>query len=503
MSDRKFSYFIVFGTMRCGSNLFQQSLSQYEKITCHGELFNPAFIDGPKTADFLGMTKLDREKNPDKLIEKIILDQADGIPGFRFFEDHDQRIMDAALDDPDCAKIILRRDYLESYVSLKIAQKTDQWMLKDDSNRKETKIIFDPVEFEAYRDKLESYYSHIQNSIQTSGQTAFWISYPDQKDVSILNGVSTFLGYPQDLKKLKEITKQQNSGAWADKIENFVEFQSFVAANSNVQNAPVSVKKSMRPNIPKMVTCLSKPLLFTPIPGGPNTEILRWMGALDQVDIDQPDIQSAIDAGELLHTGHSRRTLYEWMQSNPGLISISAVRHPVARAYSVFMDKIFTIGSGSYDAIRAQLIESYEIDLPQADLSSADKWDELLESGWEQKHHRAAFHEFLKFLNKNLSGQTSIRKDGMWMPQSQFIAAFSAAVPVSLIIHEGKMDPAFRYVENLLGCEMPQLPAPVSEAHIFSLDDIYTQQTENLTRKAYGDDYARFGFADYYAALDA
>ena len=259
----------------------------------------------------------------------------------------------------------------------------------------------------------------------------------------------------------------------------------------------------MRPNIPKMVTCVSNPLLFAPIPGGPNTEILRWMGALDQVDINQPDIQAAVNTGEILHTGHSRRTLYEWMQSNPGLVTISAIRHPVARAYSVFMDKIFTIGSGSYDTIRAQLVETYDLDLPATDMCSPDKWDELLASGWEQKHHRAAFHQFLKFLHKNLNGQTSIRKDGMWTPQSQFIAAFSTAVPLSQIIREGQMDPAFRYIETQLGCDMPDLPMPLSETHLFALSDIYTQQTENLTRKAYDADYIRFGFADYYAALEA
>ena len=503
MSDRKFTYFIVFGTMRCGSNLFQHSLSQYDNITCHGELFNPAFIDGPKTTEFFGLNKSDREKDPNLIIEKIIETHADGIAGFRFFEDHDARIMAAALGDPDCAKIILQRDYLQSFISLKIAQKTDQWMIRDENNRKEAKVEFDPVEFEAYRDKLDQYYAAIQSSLQASGQTAFWITYPDQKEVEVMNGVSSFLGYPQKLKKLKEITKQQNFQNWEDMIENIEVFQSYVATANLLPAASGRTKKSMRPNIPKMITCVSKPLLFAPIPGGPNTEILRWMCALDQVDTRSDDIQSAVDAGEVLHTGHSRRTLNEWMQFNPGLISISAIRHPVVRAYSVFMDKIFTFGDGSYDAIRGQLVETYELDLPPPELCVADRQHDLLANGWEQKHHRAAFHQFLKFLHKNLTGQTSIRKDGMWTPQSNFVATFNTAVPLTLLIREGKMDPAFRFVEDQLGCAMPDLPAPTIENHLFSLDDIYTRQTENLTRKVYEVDYTRFGFADYYAAFDA
>lgn len=503
MSAQKFSYFVVFGTMRCGSNLFQQSLNQYDKIKCHGELFNQSFIDSPNTENFLGVGKLDREENPTRLVERIIEAQTDGIPGFRFFEDHDQRILETTLNDSNCAKIILRRDYLESFVSLKIAQITDQWMVKDDRNRKEAKIIFDPTEFEAYRDKLTAYYAKIQTAIQTSGQTAFWISYPDQKDTDILNGISVFLGYPQKLKNLKEIIKRQNSDIWADKIENLAEFQTYVASNTKMQSPRAMAKKGMRPNIPKMVTCLSKPLLFAPIPGGPNVEILRWMAALDEASVDDTGILEAVESGDILHSGHSRRTLYEWMQSNSGLVSISAVRHPVARAYTTFMDKIFTVGSGSYDSIRAQLVDSYDIDLPSSKLSTSDKLDELLNSGWEQRHHRTAFHQFLKFINKNLGGRTSIRKDGMWTSQSQFIAAFSTAVPLSLIIREGQMDPAFRYIESQVGCDAPLLPAPVTDGYVFGLDEIYTQQTENLARKAYETDYTRFGFADYYAAFDA
>lgn len=503
MAQNKFSYFIVFGTMRCGSNLFQQSLNQFDDVVCYGELFNPAFIDGPKTTDFMGLNKLDREKNPDQLIEKIVDNNAEGIAGFRFFENHDPRIMESALHDPQCAKIILQRDYLQSFVSLKIAQKTDQWMLRDEGSRKHAKIIFNPGEFENYRSKMESYYAEIQSALQTSGQTAFWISYPDQKDVDVLNGLTSFLGYPEKLKKLKEITIQQNVGEWASKIENIEEFQSHLANNPTQNHHHRSIKKTVRPNIPKMITCVSRPVLFAPIPGGPNDEIIRWMSALDQSPVDQENIFSAVNDGTILHTGHSRRTFYEWMETNQGLVSISAVRHPVVRAYSVFNDKIFATGPNCYNAIRAQLVSSYNVELPPVDMCVPEKLTDLIPNEWQQKHHRAAFHQFLKFLFKNLNGQTSIRQDGTWAEQSQFISAFNSAVPITHIIREGKMDSAFRFIENELECETPDLPMPISQYHLYPLDDIYTQQTENLTRKVYITDYVRFGFSDYYAALDA
>ena len=48
----------------------------------------------------------------------------------------------------------------------------------------------------------------------------------------------------------------------------------------------------------------------------------------------------------------------------------------------------------------------------------------------------------------------------------------------------------------------PKIGALVQPDHLFTLDEIYTRQTENLTRKAYAVDYSRFGFADYQAALE-
>ncbi|RKX63126.1 MAG: nodulation protein NodH, partial [Tenericutes bacterium] len=189
MSGR-YKYFAIFGSMRSGSNLLEQSLNQYAGITCHGELFNPSFIGHPKSKDFLGFDFVEREKSPESLIKAMIKDAGDGIAGFRVFHDHDQRTAQMALQDPKCAKIILQRDVLQSFISLAIARKTDQWLLHDTPDRRGGKIVFDPKEFKNYRAKQEGYYADVRDTLQKSGQTAFWVHYPEQRDVAVLNGIA-------------------------------------------------------------------------------------------------------------------------------------------------------------------------------------------------------------------------------------------------------------------------------------------------------------------------
>ena len=257
-----------------------------------------------------------------------------------------------------------------------------------------------------------------------------------------------------------------------------------------------------RANIPKMVSCISQPILFVPVPGGPNEEILRWLNTIDGGAPISDGYFHAVSHGEILHTGHNQRTLFEWMTANPDVTTLTAVSHPLTRAYDAFMSKMFPTGEGTYAVIREQLVSYFCVALPEPDLMDMATRNSLDADGYSIGQHRAAFHAFLRFLKDNLSDQTSIRKDGLWDSQMSFLTGFNAAVPIATIVKEGQMDAGFRYIESILDLPTPKIGAPVQPDHLFTLDEIYTRQTENLTRKAYTTDYSRFGFADYQAALE-
>lgn len=500
----QYKYFAIFGSMRSGSNLLEQSLNQYSGIACHGELFNPSFIGHPKSTDFLGLDFVEREKSPESLIKAMIKDAEAGIAGFRVFHDHDLRTAQMALQDPKCAKIILQRDVLQSFISLEIARKTDQWLLHDAPDRRGGKIVFNPEEFKTYSALQGEYYANIRDTLQKSGQTAFWIHYPEQRDIAVLNGIAKFLGQDEVLKTVKETIRRQNPGSLRDKVENYDEMQAALSHwGEDDSIALTSFNPLRRANIPKMVSCISQPILFVPVPGGPNEAVLRWMNAIDDGATPKGGYSQAVVDAEILHTGHNQRTLFEWMESNPDIATLTAVRHPLVRAYDAFMSKIFPTGEDTYGVIRKQLINTFGVGLPDVEVMEGATRTSLATDGYSIGQHRAAFHVFLRFLKNNLSGQTSIRKDGLWDSQMTFLTGFNTAVPISVIVKEGQMDAGFKYVESVLDLPAPKIGAPIKPDHMFTLDEIYTRQTENLARKAYAMDYSRFGFADYQAALEA
>ena len=112
----RFDYFVVFAEMRTGSNFLEANINLFNDLTCHGEAFNPHFIGYPNKDNILGVSQPQREADPHVLIETIKA-RTEGLGGFRFFNDHDPRVLDIALPDPRCAKIILTRNPVDSFVS--------------------------------------------------------------------------------------------------------------------------------------------------------------------------------------------------------------------------------------------------------------------------------------------------------------------------------------------------------------------------------------------------
>ena len=176
-----FDYFVIFAEMRTGSNFLEANLNAFSGLRCHGEAFNPHFVGYPNATEILGFDLGLREADPHKLLGAI--KSEDGVlGGFRYFHDHDPRVLDAILDDPRCAKVILTRNPAESYVSWKIARETGQWKLTKAKHAKSERISFKAAEFETFLAELQDFQVLLLNRLQRSGQTAFYIDYEDLQD---------------------------------------------------------------------------------------------------------------------------------------------------------------------------------------------------------------------------------------------------------------------------------------------------------------------------------
>ena len=66
-----FEYFVVLAEMRTGSNLLESNLNAIEGVECHGELFNPVFINTSGTDTYHGVTLAQRDADPWALLNAV------------------------------------------------------------------------------------------------------------------------------------------------------------------------------------------------------------------------------------------------------------------------------------------------------------------------------------------------------------------------------------------------------------------------------------------------
>lgn len=469
-----FDFFVVFAEMRTGSNLLEDYLNQIDGITSHGEAFNPNFIGYPNRTDILGVTQRQREDNPDRLL-RAIRQETDGIGGFRYFHDHDPRVLASVLSDPRCAKIVLTRNPLDSYISLKIARATDQWKLTNVQNRKDAKAHFDLHEFERHTGSMQSFQMEIMRALQVTGQTAFYIGYDNLHDTEVLSGLARFLGAEVEPDAFQSNLKPQNPQALSEKVVNYDQME---AALRSLDRFDLSRTPNFEPRrgpvVPSYVACQSLPLLFMPIRSALEDQVLRWMSL---VEGDQADLISKFN----------QKALRGWMQDHPGHRRFTVLRHPLLRAHAAFCDKILGTGPGSFTKIRQQLARFHDFDLPE---SPEDP-------GYDLRAHRAAFEKFLHFLKSNLNGQTSIRVDAHWASQVACLQGMSEFCLPDHLFREDTLSSDLQQLGRWIGLDdVPDLPASADPLHD-RLASIYDASLERLCREVYPRDYMMFGFTDF------
>ncbi len=470
-----FDYFVLFAEMRTGSNFLESNLNAFESFECHGEAFNPHFIGYPNRTEILGVTREARDADPARLIERIKTGST-GMGGFRYFHDHDPRVLDICLEDPRCAKIILTRNPVESYVSLKIAQATGQWKLTNVKRRRDSRAEFDAAEFHEYLARLQSFQLFLLKALQTTGQTAFHLAYEDLQDLDVMNGLARFLGSAERLDALDSALKKQNPSPLRDRVVNFDDMESELSRldSFNLSRTP-NFEPRRGPAVPGYVTAAEAPLLYMPVRSGPEAAVTSWLAELDGVTEDT------------LPTHLDQKGLRQWKRRHKGHRSFTVLPHPVVRAHRAFCDKILTRGPGTYSDIRKTLRNFYKVPLPG---SGPD-------ADYDVATHRAAFLGFLKFLRANLGGQTGIRIDAHWASQASVLQGMAQFGVPDMVIREDEMYTALPDLAAKVGyCHACRPTVPPQEGP-YPLTSIYDEEIEQLVSTVYQRDYMMFGFRDW------
>jgi hypothetical protein len=460
---RRFEAFVIFAEMRTGSNHLEESLNGLADIECHGEVFNPTFIGHHNRFEFLGYDLARRERDPVGLVDAMIA-RGDTLPGFRFFHDHDPRVLDRVLNDPRIAKVLLTRNPLDSYVSRRIATETGQWRLTDLKHSRSGKIDFDAAGFARMLDDWSAFRDRLRRGLQVTGQTTFHIRYEDINDADILNGLAAFLGSSHRLSAASDRLKRQNPGGIEDKVANVPEM---TAALSRIDRFGLDrVTDGEVPRAPGVSGFVAHPeagLLFLPVAGSVIEPVLDWMGGIGGV------------GREGLVTGMTQKDLRRWMRSHPGFASFAVLRHPLTRVIQAYR--------ALRDASDARSAETRDI--------LSERYNVPFRPGTEIEPRDVL--AFAGFLKGALKGQTSLRIPAEWATQSALVQAAAQVVLPHRLIRETEMTREFHRLAEPLGVDAPDRGLDAEEQGI-PPDILRNADLQEAVFDAYRKDFVQFGF---------
>ena len=469
-----FDYFVILAEMRTGSNFLESNLKDYPGLHCYGEAFNPNLMGQAKQTEMLGMSMQQREADPLALIS-LMVKNSDGLPGFRFFHDHDPRVLSHCLADRRCAKIILTRNPVDTYISREIVRQTNQWRLGDMRDAKSARVTFDQEQFEAHLAQHQSFQLELQHALQTSGQTAFYIGYEDIPDVDVLNGLARFLGVGKGKKRPSRKTKKQNPQSLEEKVVNPGDMETALAGiDYFVLSRTPNFEPRRGPLVPNYIAAAKSPVLYMPINSGPSDCISQWLADLDGVEVSD------------LRVKFTQKTLRQWKRQAFEHRSFTVIRHPVARLHRAFLTRILVPGPMMYADIRETLRSTYGVPLP----------DTIPSASYDAVAHRNAFLAFAAFVKGNLAGQTGVRVDGAWASQSEFLRGMGQFLLPTHIFRESEISADLEYLARTIGRDPPKLKWPTAREPI-ALAEIYDEDIEAVVRSVYQRDYMMFGFGPW------
>lgn len=462
----RFTSFVIFAEMRTGSNFLEANLNAIPGIRCHGEAFNPWFIGGEGRQDYLGVDIAARGTDPARLL-RAMREQTRGLSGFRYFHDHDPRVFDLVMKDAACAKIILTRNHLESYISWKIARESDQWWLANTKHLKTVRPRFDAAEFRERLDGLLDFQSRLRHGLQASGQTAFVLDYEDILDLEVLNGLAAFLGVEGRLTELDYRFKKQNPEPVSEKVSNPAEMaRALSAIDWFGRNHSPNFEPRRTPAVPQYLASSGAPLLFLPIRSAPEQRLKKWLQGF----------------GPLV-PGFDRGSLRAWKAANPAHRSFTMLRHPLARAHAAYAD---FLKREWMPELRPYLKRVHRFELPPKGegFASADEF-------------RAGLAVFLDLIRHMLNGRTELRLPAQFATQFATLQGFGQLQSPDHVLREGDIARGLAALLAEVGIEdAPALPdEPAAAPH--PLAAIYGADLEEAARAAYGRDYEAFGFGDW------
>ncbi|MFO1340054.1 MAG: sulfotransferase family 2 domain-containing protein [Burkholderiaceae bacterium] len=168
-----------------------------------------------------------------------------------------------------------------------------------------------------------------------------------------------------------------------------------------------------------------------------------------------------------------------------GAVVFTFVRDPGRRLYACFNEKIVQTGRHSFVTIRHELERDWGLRFPTAgEAMTLAQW-------------RENFGRFVAFVEANVAGDTSIRRDPHWCPQSTMLAQYKKQFKIDVVGHVESFAADMAQILHRAGVHrIPDLqfrpwrhPAPP-----FSFEETMTPEVQARLDWLYEGDYTHFGY---------
>lgn len=475
-------YFVILGAMRTGSNLLEKTLEALGDTACFGEAFNPSFIGGPFKEDVLGWTTAARDKNPLEFLAAMRASDPTKIAGFRLFNAHNDDILNHVLTDPACRRIVLRRDPVESYVSLKIARETGQWMLKNPLRRKLTRVLFDPVEFEEYREEIETHYRAIYSKMKKAGSLALHVDYADLLKPRFVARIIKHIGSVGAPPK-EDVILRQNPESLTEKVINHAEMFSYLGREPEKpeHNAPVGLQSILFPR--------NDAFALAAIPGPGFEAAISMMHRMDQ----RLAGVAALPHGRMLGMA-SRGELYSTCRSSDevsGRAVFALVCHPLRRLHRLFETEMFG-AARRFSTIRGVLKDRLGY-MPTPRMVGGP------DCALGVDGHREAFLVFLSLVEEAEKREGSLLMQSEWCSQASHINALIEEVGEIAVFRTENLEDFIEWAGghltlNPLRTEDARFAEQRAKNSRLPIADICIPEILTTAFSLHFDDYEAFGY---------
>lgn len=176
--------FVVISSARSGSTYFCRWLDAHPDITCAEEVFKSDrdFYDGNRhhlPGELLDLKR--RNEDPLSFANDVwnAFDDVRAV-GFKILTDQNAVVLNAVIRDASVHKIILERENaLRQLVSLELARKTGQWVMRSSDTLNKTSVFVNPNEVLAYAQKQERLYGMFRKTLDATSQPYVWITHEE------------------------------------------------------------------------------------------------------------------------------------------------------------------------------------------------------------------------------------------------------------------------------------------------------------------------------------